>query len=59
MSTLSSIPNPGSGDGAPNNSFCDGDGEYETDLSLNNRAGVYDIYYKMPQQRMHAGTDKI
>ena len=35
-------------DDAPNNSFCEGDGECETDISLNNCASVYDVYYKLP-----------
>ena len=33
---------------APNNSFCEGDGECGTSTLLNNCSGLYDVYYKLP-----------
>ena len=33
---------------APNNSFCEGDGECSTNGLLNNCSGIYDVYYKVP-----------
>ena len=35
-------------DVAPNNSFCEGDGECGTTNSLDNCLGAYDVYYKTP-----------